>query len=182
MDEAPLLTEAPLTDEPSTDSSLLTEAPLTDVYLINDASLNFEIFYKEPLTESQIKNLERLSFTEEQIIILTQLEIESSLNDTKYRIDFLYNSFIKGIEPYDTYYNNFISSINKNYTCYNSNDSIKNLLINNKILKIINKYIGLYLYNNINYNVMNNDDKSIQYVINNRIVRILCGVTSTIII
>ena len=154
---------------------------MADIYLINDASLNFEVLYKEPLIESQIKYIESLSSTEEEITNLTQLEIDSWLNETNCRIEFFYNTYIKNIEPFDTYFNNFTSSINKNYICNNTNDSIKKLLINNKILKIINKYIGFYLYNK-DYTVMGNDDKSIQYVINNRIVRILCGVTSTVLI
>ena len=178
-------TDAPSTDPPSTDSSSSdpssTDSSSSDIYLINDASLNFEILYKEPLTESQIKYLESLSFTEEQITDFTQLEIDSLLNETNSRIEFCYNTYIKNIEPFDIYFNNFISSIKKNYTCYNTNDSIKNLLINIKILKIINKYIGFYLYNK-DYTTIENDDKSIQYVINNRIVRILCGITSTVLI
>jgi hypothetical protein len=165
---------------------IVTDAPVTDttpidIYLIDDSSLNFDVLYKEPLTELQVKYLESLSCTEDQITNLTQPEIDSLLNETNSRIKFVYNTYIKDIEPFDTYFNNFISSINKNYICNNANDSIKKLLINNKILKIVNKYIGFYLYNN-DYTIMENDDKSIQYVINNRIVRILCGVTSTVLI
>ena len=129
---------------------------LTKLLLFNETQLRY-------LTTLEIKYLEELSFTEEQITNLTQTEIEESLNDRNFRILCFYNNFIKDIEPYNNYYNNFISSINEKYSNFQNNENIKNILINNEILKNINIYAHTHL-NNVMLNM--DDDGTIDYVMN----------------
>ena len=157
VEETPaVVEETPAVVEES--PAVVEETPAVVKPIISDENQVILDFYYE--IKSKIKEI---LFNKEEIEKLSQPEIDELINFSNEKTTFLYNTFIKPTELYETYYNNSLNTLRPLYLDVENID-IQKLLLNNKILIIAllysEKQLGSSSYKEIE------DNGTINYVIN----------------